>query len=121
MLALFNGALGLVTGTAGKYILYAGLAVTLAGGAAVLKHEYDASIIASVAAKQAAANLVIERADNARIIAELQTRAITAETEAANYASIKGAIAHAKASSACASSPAMRAALDGLRGNSGNH
>lgn len=114
--------LSLFTGSIGKFAMYAALAVALMGGAAVIKHQYDAGIIAEVAAKQAAANLAIERADNARIVAELQARAITAETEAANYASIKGAIAHAQPSSfSCIRSAAGRAALDGLRHNSGSN
>lgn len=103
-----------------KLIIYASLAAMLAGGAAVLKHEYDASVIAKVAAKQAAANLVIERADNARKIQALTDRAITAETEAANYAAIKGRISHATASKACASSSPVGAALSGLRGTGSN-
>lgn len=113
--------LSFFTGAVGKWAMYAGLIVMALGGAAVLKHEYDASVISSVAAKQAAANLVIERADNERKIAELQARAITAEAEAAKYATIKGKIANAKASSVCRSSPAIRAALSGLRNDAGNH
>lgn len=106
---------------AAKFVMYGVTALSLFGGIAAIKYKYDVSIISKVAAKEAAANLVIERADNARKIAELQARAVTAEAEASKYATIKGAIAHAQTSTACIRSPAMRAALLGLRGNAGNH
>lgn len=107
--------------TGAKFLVYGVLALSLLGGAAGIKYKYDASVIAKVAAKDAAANLVIERADNARKIAELSARAAVAEAEAANYAAIKGNIAHAQISTSCIRSPAMRAAIVGLRGNPGNH
>lgn len=107
--------------TGAKFLVYGFLALSLMGGAATLKLRYDASIIASVAAKQAAANLVIERADNARKINELTSRAIVAEAEAANYASIKGAIAHAPITKSCLATGDIRAAVDGLRSDASNH
>ena len=113
--------LSLLTGTVGKYAMYAGLVVMAMGGVAVLKTQYDVSIISKVAAKEAAESLAVERADNARIIAELQTRAVTAEADAAYYASIKGAIAHAQTSNACIRSPAIRSTIDGLRSNASRH
>jgi hypothetical protein len=103
------------------FAMYAVIGSFILGAGVWAKHDYDASIISGIAGKQAALALTEERANNAATISALQQRAKYAEAEAARYASIKGQIANAKSSTACASSPALRAALDGLRGNSGGH
>ena len=106
----------------GKVALFGSLAAMLAAGAAVMKHEYDAGIIAKVAAQQSAAVLAAEQADSAKIIAALQDRAAQAEAQAASIAATKEAIDHATPSTfSCIRSPAGRVALGSLRPASGGH
>lgn len=112
--------LSLFTGGAAKWIGYGALAVTLMGGAAVLKRNYDNGIIAQVAAKQAAVDLATERADNARLAAALADFNVKAEAQAVAVTTAKEAISHAPPSAfSCIRSPAGRAALGALRGNNG--
>ena len=113
--------LSLITGPFGKIIGYGALIVSLGGALGYAKHTYDASIIAGIAAKNAAALLITTQADNARVVATLQARVNQAQADAASKATIIEAISHAKRSSACIGSAPMRAALDGLRGNVSSH
>ena len=114
--------LSLITGSVGKYIGYGALAVSLLGGVAVVKHEYDNSVIASVAAKQATANLAVERADNARLLASVTTLAVESDAQATTVATLKGAIANAKPSTfSCIRSDAGRIVLGSMRHNAGGH
>lgn len=112
--------LALLTGSVGKWALYGAVALSLCGGVAVIKHQYDAGIIAKVAAKEAAVNLETERADSARLVVALTTRATVAEAQAASLSHIREAIARAKPSNSCAASGPVRAVVAGLRGDAGN-
>lgn len=106
----------------GKVALFGSLAAMLAAGAAVMKHEYDAGIIAKVAAQQSAAVLAAERADNAKIVAALQVRAAQAEAQAASISATKEAIDHATPSTfSCIRSAAGRVTLNSMRPANSGH
>lgn len=115
--------LAFLTGGVAKYVAYGVVAAALMGGAAYLKIQYDNGIVAGIAAKDAADVLATERADNARLVASLTSRAVQAEAQAATVATTKEAISHAQPSAfSCIRSPAGRVALGGMRHvNAGGH
>lgn len=97
------------------------LALSLAGGAAFLVHQHDNRVRAEVAAAEAAARLVTERADHARLVSVLEDRATAAEARAASTATIQRAISDAPASTACSQSAPMRAVVNGMRRPADRH
>lgn len=114
-----TGLLSLLTGAAGKYIAYGALAVSLAGGAAWLLHTHDQRVLAEqqVAIDQATAAELAKQ--HAATVAALEQSAAEAQARAATFEQIKAAI-HAQAvTKFCIGSPAVGAALAGLRASGG--
>lgn len=106
---------------AAKAAMYGAMLLSLAGGVAVIKYKYDASIEAKIAAKAAAVHLETERADAARLVVSLTEQRDKAVAEATRLAQIKGNVSNAKQSFVCFSAPAIHAAVSGLRRNGGSH
>lgn len=105
----------LLTGAAGKYIAYAAMAAALAGGAAFMLHEHDVRVLAEqqVAIDKATATEVAKQ--HAATVAALEQSAAEAQARAATFAQIKAAIHAQPVTKTCVGSPAIGAALDGLR------
>jgi hypothetical protein len=104
-----------LTGPLGKMAGIALAAALFVAGAAVLVHRHDAGIRQQ---EQAAAQAVAMDALNKQHIAtvaamEALTKAV--QDRAVSSEQIRSVIHAASSSSACAGSPAMAAALDGLR------
>ena len=90
--------------------------VALAGSAFAAKHFYDLShSLASRVAEQDR-TLTSYAADAARYGAALTAAAEDARARSAATAALRWRISHAPRTTACAASPAVAAALDGLRG-----
>lgn len=111
--------LGILSLIPGRALLYAGVAVAALAAGAWALHQHDARVVAEQRADAQALAISQMQADHARAVAALETRAAEAEARAEASATIRSAIHAAPVTSACASSPAVRAALDGLRGRAG--
>lgn len=105
----------LLTGSLGKYVAYAAMAVALAGGAAWALHTHDARV-------RAEQQVAIDRATTAEItrqhavtVAALEQTAAEAEMRAGYFENIRTTINAQTVTTACAGSPAIRSLLDGLR------
>ena len=109
-LAFFAGPLG-------RFALYAGLAAVLVAGGFWIVHEHDGRVLAEQAAVEAAAVAQQQVADAQRAAAAATEEARAAVDRANRVATIKTEIARAPVSTSCATSPAVAAALDGLRQN----
>lgn len=110
--------LALLTGPMGKLIGYGALAVALVLGGWYALHEHDQRVLAEQAATEAAVVAAQQIADARKAAAAVQADAAAAIARAAMAATVKGNIDHAPITYACAQSPAVRAALDGLPGAS---
>jgi hypothetical protein len=108
--------LALLTSAAGRYIGYAALAVSLAGGAAWILHTHDARVRAEqqIAIDAVTAGEVAWQ--HAATVAALEQTAADAQARATALEQIRTAIHAAPITTSCAGSPAIRALLDGLRG-----
>lgn len=120
MLALLGPIGSLLGGTLGK-VLMGGLAVAaLVGGFCWWLSSHDAGIraatTASMEAAEAKAVAAVDAADNAKIEAAESDLMHAQQARAATVSVIRTRINAAPKSDACASSAAVRAALDGLRG-----
>jgi hypothetical protein len=104
----------------GKYVGYAALALTLILGGSYALHEHDQRVLAEQAAKEAAVVAAQQIADAKKVAAAVQADAAAAIARATLAATVKGNIDHAPITYACAQSPAVRAALDGLPGSAGS-
>ena len=107
--------LGLLSGPIGKWIGYAALAVTMAGAAWWVVGEHDSAVRGALLAEQRAAQLVQLQAQHERTVAALESEAASERARADAMATARRMIANAPITTACADSPAVRAALDGLR------
>ncbi len=113
MMALFAGSLG-------RYAMYAALAVAVAGGAAWVIHEHDNRVRAEQQLAIDKANAAAIEADHARAIAALEQAATEARDRADNLERLKARVHAQPVTTACVQSPAVRAALDGLRQHGGS-
>lgn len=110
--------LGLVGGGTNALAIL-GVIVSLGGGAMAYWHEHDARLVSEIAAKQAVVSAQAQHDQDQRTITGLSTEATLAVARAAGTARIKEAIHAAPKTNACASSPAIRALVTGLRGGPG--
>ena len=109
--------LSLLTGGIGKYIGIGMIAVALAGALAWAVHSYDSGIRAEVQASAQAQEIAVIRADQKR--AEFALDLVTREKEElrSKFDELHSKINEMPRTTACVGSPAIRAALDGLRGH----
>jgi hypothetical protein len=110
--------LTLLAGPIGKLIGGALCATALAGGLWFAVHDYNAMIRAEAQVSEQTAQMAQMQSDHLRIVAGLNAAAALASARASNAITIREAI-NAAQPSTCVS-PAIRAALDGLRGTSAN-
>lgn len=115
MMAAIIAALSSLRGPLGKAALYAGGAVALALAAWLAVAEHDKRILGEQAAEEAAVIAEQQVSDLRRAVVEANAEATAAIARASAAANIKREIARAPVSSGCAASPAIAAALDGLR------
>lgn len=99
----------------GKAMLYTGVAMAALSIGGYMLHSHDVGILTAQAAKEKQVALDELRADQAKAFAALQDVATAAQARAASSATIRSQIIAAPATTACAASPAIRAALGGLR------
>ena len=111
--------LAFFAGPMGKIALYAMAAVAIIGVVWGVIHEHDGRIRAEDAAKVAAATATMQIAQAKAGAEAVQASAAEAIARAREVNTVKLEIAHAPVTQACAASPAINAALDGLRGGSG--
>ena len=113
MLSILSGLS--LSGTAIKAIAAgcAGVALIIALHFMIAAH--DGRVLAEQAAAEQAARIVTINADHARAVAALQAQATKSALDAARLTSIMDKINAQPRTKACAVSPAIRMALDGLR------
>ena len=107
--------LALLSGPLGRWAAYAAIAACVVTALAVGWYEHDQRILAEQAAREAAAVAVQQLADARAATAAVQAEAEAAIARANAATTIKTEIHRAPPTIACAASPAVRAALDGLR------
>lgn len=104
---------------AGRLVGYGALIVALSGGVAWVLHTHDARVRAE---QQLATDRVmaaeVER-QHAATVAALEQAADEAQARAATIEQIRTAIDVQPVTTSCAGSPAVRAAVDGLRRTAG--
>lgn len=110
--------LGSPLGRAGMIVLACGVA---AAGYLVWLGAHDRAVLAEQAAKEAAAVAETQIADLRRAVDAADAEARDATERAAKVTVIKTEIARAPVTVACVRSPAVAAALDGLRAAGGGN
>lgn len=111
--------LGLLTGPFRRYAIAALLVIAAAGAGLAALHQHDARIIAEQLARQRQAVTEARLADALRAADAAQAEALAAMRRERAAASIKMEISRAPVTQACVDSPAVRIALDRLRGAAG--
>jgi hypothetical protein len=107
--------LGFVAGPLGKVAGIAALLAGLLAGGVWLVGEHDARVLAEARAAEQAAQIAAIQADHTREVTALQASAADFQARAARTTAIRSSIDAAPHTMGCADSPAIGAALDGLR------
>lgn len=107
--------LALLIGPLGRIGLYVVGALAVIAAAAFIVHEHDARIRAEDAAHVAAVTAAEELRQSKANAAALSVSLADAQARATATATTKTEIARAPVTNGCAASPAVAAALDGLR------
>lgn len=111
--------LALLSGPIGRIGLYVAAAMAVLAAGALWFHEHDQRIRAEDAARVAAVTAAAELANVRAGAAALSASLADAEARASRVVTLKTEVARAPVTQACVNSPALRAALDGLRGAAG--
>jgi hypothetical protein len=99
-----------------KLALFAGVALAVIGAVGAMISTHDARIVSERVIREQAAALTAMTADHARQVAALEANAAAMADRLASSSQIKESIRVVTHTTACADSPAGRAAIAGLRG-----
>lgn len=107
--------LGLFAGPTGKLLRYGALALAVVAGGWFLLHQHDARVRAEAQLSAQAARLSALMADHKRVVAALEAESTAAAARVRALETTRKAVYASPRTTGCADSPAVRAALDGLR------
>jgi hypothetical protein len=110
--------LGFIAGPLGKVAGIAALLAGLIAGGVWVVREHDARVLAEALAAEQAVQIAAIQADHVREVAALQAAAADAQAHAARTIAIRSSIDATPHTMGCANSPAIGAAVDGLRRHS---
>lgn len=107
--------LALATGPLGKILGVLLAVLSLGGGLIWIVQEHDAKVLAESAVQEQAKTIAVMKADAERSAAALVANAKATADIASKATTIREAVDAAPRTTGCSDSPAIRAALDGLR------
>jgi hypothetical protein len=116
-----NPVLALVRGPVAVLCRWAGVALCIYAGGSLWLRQHDAGLLAAREAQEQAAVSAAREQEHAAAVAALDAAQRDADARVRAVSMVKERIAHAPVLVGCASSPAIAAALDGLRDQPAGH